>query len=288
MTVLERRHALRSGLTMAMRVHHAGAPVRIFAVHGWLDNAASFDTLAAHMPDCEIVAVDLIGHGRSDHRSRDGWYHAVDYLDELLELLDALDWQRSVWLGHSLGGGLLSMLAAACPDRVERLILIESGGLLGGSPERAAEQLQRGLADRRRFRSGNSLRVFVDADEATVARQKVNGLSESAARALVKRGLNPVEGGQVWSTDPRLTLASPLRIDEGHVQAMLRAIACPLLVLLAEPPLPFMSPLEREARLACLPGAEICSFPGNHHLHMETPAPLAEAIMSFLRKVPSA
>lgn len=287
MKAVERRLTLSSGLTMAMRVHHAGAPRRVFAVHGWLDNAASFDALAAHLPDCEIVAVDLVGHGRSDHRSRDAWYHAVDYLDELLELLDAFGWQRSVWLGHSLGGGLLSLLAAACPGRVERLILIESGGLLGGSPERACDQLARGLTGRQRFRAGSSLRVFTDADEAIAARCKVNGLSESAARALIERGLNPVEGGHVWSTDSRLTLASPLRIDEMHLQAMLRAIACPLLMLLAQPPLPFMSPAERQARLACLPGAGIRVFPGHHHMHMETPAPLAGAIMSFLREKPA-
>ena len=44
-----------------------GAPQRVLALHGWLDNAASFAPLAAAWPDCEIVALEFAGHGRSGH-----------------------------------------------------------------------------------------------------------------------------------------------------------------------------------------------------------------------------
>lgn len=281
-TVAERRFTLRSGLEIAARIHHAGAKTRVLAVHGWLDNAASFDALADCLPDCEIVAIDLIGHGRSDHRATGGWYNLVDYLDEIVQVLDRLDWQRSVWLGHSLGGALLSSLAVALPDRVDRLVLIESGGPLGGMPDNAIERLRRGLADRLRFRADKPLRVFVDVDQAVDARRKVNGLSDSAARALVVRGLRAVEGGHRWSTDPRLTLASPFRIDETHVRELLAGIACPVLLLLADPPLPFMTQADRDARLGLLPTVERHSFAGHHHLHMDTPEPLAERIRPFI------
>jgi pimeloyl-ACP methyl ester carboxylesterase len=279
--VAERRFTLRSGLVLAARVHHAGAPVKVLALHGWLDNAASFDALAARLPQCEIVALDLAGHGRSGHRPVGAWYHYVDYLDEVVEVLDQLGWARSVWLGHSLGGALLLLLAAAVPERVERLVLVESGGPLGGHPERAVEQLRRGLDDRARHREGKALRVFGTAEEAVAARMRANGLSQAAARTLVERGLRPVPGGQQWASDPRLTLASPLRIDEGHIQALIAAVACPTLILLAQPALPFMSDADRAARLALLPQAQVLSFPGHHHLHMETPEPLAAAIARF-------
>jgi pimeloyl-ACP methyl ester carboxylesterase len=280
--VVERRFPLRSGLVLAARVHHAGAPVRVLALHGWLDNAASFDALAARLPQCEIVALDLAGHGRSGHRPPGAWYHYVDNLDELVEVLDQLGWARSVWLGHSLGGALLLLLAAALPDRVQHLVLVESGGPLGGDPDRALEQLRRGLDDRARHRDGKALRVFADPAEAVAARMRANGLSEAAARALVERGLRAVPGGHQWASDPRLTLASPLRIDEAHIQALIAAVACPTLILLAQPALPFMSQADRAARLALLPQARVLSFPGHHHLHMETPAPLAAAIAGFI------
>jgi pimeloyl-ACP methyl ester carboxylesterase len=280
--VAERCFTLRSGLVLAARVHHAGAPVRVLALHGWLDNAASFDALAAQLPQCEIVALDLAGHGRSGHRPAGTWYHYVDYLDEVVEVLDQLGWSSSTWLGHSLGGALLLLLAAALPTRVERLVLVESGGPLGGHPDRALEQLRRGLDDRARHRDGKAMRVFADAAEAVAARMRANGLSEGAARALVGRGLEAVPGGQQWASDPRLTLASPLRIDEAHIQALIAAVACPTLVLLAQPALPFMSEADRAARLALLPQARLLSFSGHHHLHMETPEPLAAAIAGFI------
>lgn len=282
MSVVERRLRLASGLELAARVHHPGAPRRVFALHGWLDNAASFDALAAQLPDCELVALDLPGHGWSGHRPNGMWYHYVDYLDELVEVLDLLAWPESVWLGHSLGGALLALLAAARPERVERLVLIESLGPLAGDSEHATTQLRRALDDRARHRSRGGLRIFPDPSEAILARRRINGLSESAATRLVSRGLRSVEGGFTWSSDPRLTLASPVRVDETQIRAWLAAIECPVLLLLAEPALPFMPEGALDHRLSCLRNVQVLSFPGHHHLHMETPAPLAAAIGSFL------
>lgn len=279
----ERRFPLASGLTLVARIHHRGAPRRVLAVHGWLDNAGSFEALAPLLPDCEIVAIDLAGHGRSGHRPPGAWYHYVDYLDELIEVLDQLGWARSIWLGHSLGGALLSLLAAVRPDRVEQLVLIESAGPLSGDAGHAVEQLRRAMDDRAAYRDGKRLRVFADPATAVAARRQANGVSEAAAHRLVERGLNAVEGGYSWSTDPRLRLASPFRIDASHIDAVLRAIACPVLLLLADPPLPFMDAAQRVARLQALANARRCVFPGHHHLHLETPEPLAAAIEAFLK-----
>ncbi|WP_164484138.1 alpha/beta fold hydrolase [Pseudofulvimonas gallinarii] len=280
--VEERRFTLASGLALAARVHHPGAPRRVLAVHGWLDNAASFDAIASLLPDCEIVALDLAGHGRSDHRPPGAWYHYVDYLDELLQVLDQLQWTRSTWLGHSLGGALLSLLASACPARVEHLLLIESAGPLSGEATDAPGRLRDALDERMAFAAGKRLRVFEDLDAAVQARRQAGGLSERASRSLVDRGVEAVAGGWRWSSDPRLRLASPFRVDAAHVDAILRQIECPTLMLLADPPLPFMDAAQRAARLAALAKAERRDFPGHHHLHMETPAPLAEAIRAFL------
>lgn len=282
MSATERWFVTPDGLRLAALVHHAGAPIKVLAVHGWLDNAASFDALAAHLPQCEIVAVDLAGHGRSGHRSEGARYHYVDYLDDLLAVLDQLEWQRSVWLGHSLGGALLAFLAAALPERIERLVLIESLGPLAAEPTQLVSRLRESLIERQARRGREGLRVFSSADEAIAIRARVSGLSPAAAAPLVERGLQPVASGLVWSSDPRLKATTPLRADESQIAILLAAIACPLQLLLADPPLPFMDAAACDRRLALLAQAFCLRFPGHHHLHMETPQPLAAAITGFL------
>ena len=47
----------------------------ILALHGWLDNALSFASLAPLLTDYHMIALDLSGQGLSDHRSPDATYH---------------------------------------------------------------------------------------------------------------------------------------------------------------------------------------------------------------------
>ena len=252
----------------------------LLALHGWLDNAASFDRLAPLL--CEhfhIVALDLPGHGRSGHRPAGTWYHYVDYLGDVLAAADLLGWNRFGLLGHSLGGAVASVLAAACPERVERLLLIEALGPLAGDVGQALGQLQRALAQRGALQE-KSLRVFADVAAAERARILANDLSADAARMLVGRGVRAVDGGFVWSSDPRLTLASPMRYIEAQILALLDGIRAPTLLILAQPPPVFLEEGMINARVARVPGIEVVRMPGHHHLHLEDPAPVAAAILA--------
>jgi pimeloyl-ACP methyl ester carboxylesterase len=241
----------------------------LLAVHGWLDNAASFSALAPRLASrFHVVAIDLPGHGRSAHRPAGAWYHYVEYLADLQAVAVALGWARFSLLGHSLGGAVASIFAAAQPDSVERLLLVESLGPLTAAPELALEQLRRGLDQRAAF-GAKSLRVFADATMAVRARMQANDLSQTAATALVERGLAAVPGGWSWSSDARLTLASPLRYTELQIQNILRGIAAPTCVVLAEPATSYLPPAMMQARADCLATVEVHHLPGNHHLHME-------------------
>lgn len=175
---------------------HADDPP-ILAVHGWLDNAASFDRLAPLLPGRRVIALDLAGHGRSDHRPSGNWYPYVDFLDDIGEVVRGFGWPTVDLLGHSLGATLVSLFAALCPERVGRLLLIEGLGPLTLAVDKTFEQLRRSFTARAAFK-GNGLRVFPDIDAAIAARRSAGQLSEHAARCIVERGVRAAgEGGVV-------------------------------------------------------------------------------------------
>lgn len=273
-TRLSRIAGLRSG--------EPGAP-RVLALHGWLDNAASFVPLAAHLHGLDLVAPDLPGHGASPHLPPGADYSFAAAVNTVLDIADALGWERFGLLGHSMGAGIASLVAAACPARVERLLAIEALGALAEVPERTVERLREAVAATRAL-SGKSLRVFPDLAAPVRARMQANALSEPVARLLVERGVVPVEGGFVWSSDPRLTLPTMQRMTEPQVRDLVAGIECPARVIFAEPAQRYLpDPLRRE-RTGLLPRGELVVLAGGHHLHMEDPARVAAAIGDFLSR----
>ena len=89
MTASERTFEVSPGLVLAARIHgpEDGAP--LLAMHGWLDNAATFDLLAPLLPGRRIVALDFAGHGLSGRRSG-APYHFIDYVADAAGVIDLL------------------------------------------------------------------------------------------------------------------------------------------------------------------------------------------------------
>lgn len=255
----------------------------LLALHGWLDNAGSFDRLAPLLSThFHIVAIDFPGHGRSGWRPAGAWYHYVDYVSDVIAALDALAWKKCSVLGHSLGGTVACVFAACRPETVDRLLLIEALGPIAGDTEHALAQLRRGMDQRESFEE-KSLRIFAHQDEAVDARRKANNLSHDAAAAIVSRGLNSVEGGFSWSSDPRLTLATPVRLTEEQVLAILEGIQAKTLLVLAEPEAPYLLRETMQRRIDQVADIQVHRIAGGHHLHLEYPAPIAALIEKFIR-----
>lgn len=268
--------------TLAARRWGAASAPPLLALHGWLDNAGSFDALAPLLAGrWQVVALDFAGHGRSSHLAPGTWYHYVDYFDELRAVFDHFGWSRADLLGHSLGGTLASLFAALYPERVGELMLIEALGPLTADAGKSLAQLRRALDERDAFARRRPLRVFKDVDEAIAARMRANDLSEAAARAIVTRGLVEVEGGFVWSSDPRLTLASPQRYTGQQVLAMLGGIRARSLLVLADPPTSYLPSAMMDERAAQVEGIRVVRLPGHHHLHLEDAQAVAGQILAF-------
>ena len=268
----------------AQAAQRGGDPAgpKLLCLHGWLDNAASFLPLMPWLGEFDVVALDLPGHGASDHRPPGCDYAFADWLHDVLDALDALGWEQADLLGHSMGGAIASFVAAAEPARVRRLALVEALGPIAGDPAKAGERLREAVRARR-AKAARPPRVIPDAETALAARLAVTRMDPEAARLIVARNLQEVPGGYAWRSDPRLTLPGHVRMDEASVQSVLAAIEAPVLVVAADPAPPYFPPEVRAARLACLRDARVQVLPGGHHLHMEQPGDVAPMLLDFLR-----
>jgi pimeloyl-ACP methyl ester carboxylesterase len=264
-------------LRLAARAWGPADGLPCLALHGWLDNAASFDGLAPLLPGLRLVCLDLPGHGRSEHLPPGCAYAFIDTVAHVHAATVALGWSKFCLVGHSLGAAVAAVLAGAVPERVQRLALVEGLGPVTEDPKHAAERLTRALDEEQR-KHGRSAPVYPSRDEAVRRLQtSMSQLSRSAAETLVARGLREVEGGFTWCSDPRLRLPSRLRLTEEQVLVLLRAITCPVRLVRASKGFPF-APEATSARVAALREVEVVELPGGHHLHLDTPEPVAAAI----------
>lgn len=242
----------------------------LLALHGWLDNAASFACLAPLLTGYHVVALDLTGHGQSSWRSADAGYQIWDDLPEILGVLDALGWETFDLLGHSRGAIISTLLASAFPERVRGIVLLDAV-----SPEAVAEarfptQLRTALDDKRRLLN-RANRVFSTLDAAVDSRA-INGLPTQAARMLTERNLRSVEDGVTWTTDPRLRGASAVKLTEGHIRAVLQGLTMPVLLMLAShsPQTSSHASRWREHVSSQIKHLVLQEISGGHHFHMES------------------
>ena len=97
-------------------------------IHGIFSSAfvwhKNIDELSHHF---DVIAVDLKGYGYSD-KPADGRYSREDIRQFMIDFMDAINVEKAIVGGHSWGGGIAMDLALACPQRVEKLVLIDSIG----------------------------------------------------------------------------------------------------------------------------------------------------------------
>ena len=276
------------GLRLHLRERGAAAgatgPTTVL-LHGWLDHCGSFDGLAPLLAaEGRVLALDLRGHGESGWVGAGGFYHAPEYVADLDGLLDALHLDGPIRLvGHSLGGAVALLYAAARPERVQHATLLDALPLTV-HPEEVPARLTGYLDDLRRPRAR---RLVASVEEAADRLQRFSALLPREAALALARGNvapDPAQGGALaWRWDPLLRGHSPLPFTEAALQALLPKIAAPVLLIRAEGGFVPEEP-EVRSRLAPLRDLQILSLAGvSHHLHLERPAEVGAAILHAWR-----
>ncbi len=123
-----------------------GTSAPVLAVHGISSSRRLWDWLHAEAPDLTLVAPDL--RGRGDSLTVQGPSSVQQHADDLVAVLDALDLERVVVCGMSMGGFVAVDLAVRYPDRVRNLVLVDGGYPMATPPGLTPEMLPALFADR--------------------------------------------------------------------------------------------------------------------------------------------
>ena len=93
----------------------SGLPV--IALHGWLDNANSFDQMLRSTM-VHVIGVDMAGHSQSGGHSADSGYDIWQDVADVLAISEQMGWDRFALLGHSRGAIMSALFAGTFPDLV--------------------------------------------------------------------------------------------------------------------------------------------------------------------------
>jgi pimeloyl-ACP methyl ester carboxylesterase len=266
------------GHPVIYRTTGSGPPVLL--IHGMVNSSYHWREVALRLADSHtVIAPDLIGHG--DSATPRGDYSLGAHAAVIRDLLTAIGVDSATLVGHSLGGGVAMQFFWQFPQRVERLVLISSGGLgrevsplLRSAALPGASAALRVLAGRRSLAAlgrvaaaldarGSGRGVYLRAVERALRPLERPGAREAFLQTL--RSVIDLQGQHVSATD-RLYLLGPVptlivwgerdnTIPVRHGRAAHEAI--------------------RHSRFETLPRAA-------HFPNLEDPAGLAAAIRDFI------
>ncbi len=209
------------------------------------------------IPGYRVLAADLPGHGRS---TQPGRQQIIDYVQDILILLDSLDIGRAIVGGHSMGGAIAMTLALHQPHRVVGLVLIGTGARLRVHPEILSRVL---------------------TDPAYVYRMIADWMwSEQVPQAIRDAGHR-----RMLMTDPVVAYGDFLACNNFDIRDSLSKIAAPAVVIGGTADR--MTPLKFSATLAEeIPAAELVTIQdGGHMMMVEQPAAVADAVQDWLGRM---
>src|SRR2546423_6490341 len=113
------------GHRVIYRIAGSGPPVVL--IHGMINSSRHWEAVALRLAASHtVIAPDLIGHG--DSATPRGDYSIGAHAAVIRDVLAAIGIDRASVVGHSLGGGVAMQFFYQFPQRVERLVLVSSGG----------------------------------------------------------------------------------------------------------------------------------------------------------------
>lgn len=270
------RVPIGAGTLHVARYGQGGAPVVL--VHGFGTSGFLWRDIGPALAESKhtAYAVDLLGYGESD-RPVDGEYSIAAQAEHLDAALTSLRLTRASFVGIDIGGGIAMRLAATRPERVERLVLINTVAF-EACPARDVRLLHRNTG---RFVFRVSQGVLGAAPMLRPVLEGSVSNPENMPEGLFARYLAPYVGKD--GVEHLLLLARSLHADDLE-DLDLGEIHAPTLVVWGEED-SWLDPKLPDRIINAIPGAQLVSIPGVARLvPEETPERLANLIADFLRR----
>jgi 2-succinyl-6-hydroxy-2,4-cyclohexadiene-1-carboxylate synthase len=261
-----------------VRYHTAqhGAPKKmsLLLLHGFTGSSSNWaDLMPRFSQQFSVIAVDILGHGRSASPPDSERYTMPHVAADLIALLDAWQIEQTALLGYSMGGRLALYLACNYPDRFSHLILESSSPGLASEEDRAKRrQSDEALAD---LIEANGIEAFVARWEALPLWASQEQLGEEVRQRLRQQRLQNYPVGLANSLRSMGTGAQPSLWEQ------LPALRLPILLIAGELDSKFVA-INRQmvaqlgyGRLHIIPQA-------GHTTHLERPSMFQTAVNSFL------
>ena len=264
----------------------AGKGPVLLLVHGMAGSSMTWrHVIPALAQRYTVLAPDLLGHGRSDKPR--GEYSLSAHVNTLRGLMDALGLQRATVVGQSLGGGVAMQLAYEFPERCERLVLVNSGGL-----GREVNLILRGLT-----------LPAADYVFPLVCSPRLRDAASRVATWLRRAGVRSSPASQeIWRSYASLADAPTRRaffrglrdvIDLGGqavsaLSRLYRAAALPTLIVWGAQD-PFIPVRHGIAAHKAIPGSRLEIFEGvGHYPHCEAPERFVAVLVDFIASTKAA
>ncbi|XP_063593424.1 probable serine hydrolase [Penaeus indicus] len=270
--------------------------LRVVGVHGWLDNANSFDTLVPLLPaGVEVLALDLPGHGLSDHLPLGAHYNILVQAFNLRTALQKLGWSKAVVIGHSMGAAVAVLLTALFPEHVLALVQLD---FIQRNREASRVTLWRSDAAtlRRSEKPKNPPQPLTERealDRLVAARRNQNldhdNIDAADAKVLLPRAAARHGDGYLWRHDPRVRATFNSLFGGRAWLEVASAVRCPLLVVVATKGMCVLPKSEYKAVLDAYrkntARFDYRAVEGGHHVHLSHPERVAPEVNTFLRAV---
>ncbi len=261
-----------NGVTLNVEVAGDGTPLAL--LHGFTGRAESWGPhIPAFATRCRTVAIDLLGHGRSDAPADPDRYRIEHAAQDILAVLDALRIARAAILGYSMGGRLGLFLATVAPERITALIVESASAGIRDAALRG-ERMARdtALADEI---ERDGVAAFVDRWERLPLFATQRRLPPAARDALRAHRLAHSARGLANSLRGMGQGAQPSLWDR------LPSLSVPTLLLVGALDAAYVAHGREMSRL--IPAARLVAVPdAGHTVHLEQPEIFKRTVLEFL------